>query len=349
MPAKSLSDTPCACLPAAVGAAFATAVAAAAAFRGATAPNPPVGCVLLDASGAILTSAAHAGAGTAHAEAKALELCRKSGRFGDIASIVVTLEPCNHWGLTPPCTEAILASPAREVWFGVADPNRSVAGGGADRLRAAGLAVRRPGDAQGAAAVVAACDALIAPFAKRVTQGRPWVTVKQALDGSGSMIPPPGRKTFTSDPALTLAHRLRRRADALLTGSGTVLADSPEFTVRRVADFPNRRRRLVVLDRRGRVPAAYRAAAEARGFDVDIGQDVETMLDRLGALGINEVLVEAGPTLTRDLLARDVWDEHVVIRTGREEGGGDSAEFRRRADGSARIFALERDDVPDWP
>jgi diaminohydroxyphosphoribosylaminopyrimidine deaminase / 5-amino-6-(5-phosphoribosylamino)uracil reductase len=301
-----------------VAAAFSRALDCAEEFVGATSPNPPVGCVLLDRDGAVLAAEAHRRAGEAHAEARAIAAARQAGAFGRIHTAVVTLEPCNHWGRTPPCTEAILASGARAVWIGASDPNPAVVGGGAQRLAAAGLDVRfiRALKAGDASALAARAERLAAPFAKRARTGLPWITVKQALDRGGSMIPPPGAKTFTSDASLRFAHALRRRADAILTGSGTVLADAPEFTVRRVPDFPLKRRALAVLDRRGRVPEGYFHAAGERGLDAWRARSPEGALERLGRAGALEVLVEAGPALTGALLKAGLWDEHVVIEQG---------------------------------
>jgi diaminohydroxyphosphoribosylaminopyrimidine deaminase/5-amino-6-(5-phosphoribosylamino)uracil reductase len=292
------------------------ALARAEAFAGATAPNPPVGCVALDAAGEVLACEAHQAAGLAHAEAATIEACRRAGLAGRIHALVVTLEPCNHTGRTPPCAEAILATPARSVWIGASDPNPRVAGGGGHRLAAAGLAVRYAADLGHADADALARTArrLIAPFAVWSRTGRPWVTLKQALTADGGMVPPAGRKTFTSSQSLELAHRLRRRADAIVTGSGCVLADDPAFTVRRVADHPAKRRKLAILDRRGRTPPSYVAAAEARGFDVLIRGDLPGLLDELGAAGVLEALVEAGPTLLAAVLDAGLWDKHVVIR-----------------------------------
>ena len=107
----------------------------------ATAPNPPVGCLLLDSNGDVIATGVHRKAGTAHAEAMAIAVARAAGRIGDIDTVVVTLEPCNHHGRTPPCVEAILGTPARHIFIGVADPNPAVTGGGAARLKAAGRTV----------------------------------------------------------------------------------------------------------------------------------------------------------------------------------------------------------------
>jgi diaminohydroxyphosphoribosylaminopyrimidine deaminase/5-amino-6-(5-phosphoribosylamino)uracil reductase len=301
--------------------ALALALRTAEAFVGAVAPNPPVGCVVLDAEGRVLAAEAHQRAGEAHAEARAIARCRELGIADRIDTVVVTLEPCNHHGRTPPCVDAILGTPARRVVIGATDPNPAVAGGGAARLARQGLDVLSA--AQFDVATAAACDRLIAPFRKWSTTGRPWLTVKTAWTRDGSMIPPAGRTTFTRPSSLDLAHRLRRRADALITGSGTVLADRPQFTVRRVADHPGKRRHLVVLDRRGRVDADWLASATARGFDVMRAESLTDALDRLGRAGATEALLEAGPTLSGAALAGTDWDEHVAIRQALAPDGPD--------------------------
>jgi len=312
-------------------AALAEAIGLAEAMIGATAPNPPVGCVILDAAGRRLAAGAHQGAGTAHAEAVALAACRQAGRIAEAHTLVVTLEPCNHHGRTGPCTEAILASPVRRVIFGVADPNPDVAGGGRGRLQAAGLSCEPVSTALPDQTKLARrCADLIAPFAKRCRTGLPWVTVKEVRDRRGSMIPPPGRKTFSSDASLDLAHHLRRQADALLTGVGTILADAPLMTVRRVTDHPNRCRPLVIMDRSGRTPADYLEAASARGLRPVIAHDLETALRALARDGTLRVLVEAGPGLTAAVLATPLWDEHVRIRQGATDMDPDILEVTRR-------------------
>jgi len=315
-----------------VAGAFRRAIAQAEAFAGATSPNPPVGCVVLAADGEILACEAHHRAGSSHAEAAALEACRRTGVVDRIHTVVVTLEPCNHQGRTPPCTDAILATPAEAVWIGARDPNPKVHGGGADRLASRGLAIALLDtlDHPDAPSLAHAARRLIAPFRTWSRTGRPWLTLKQAIAVDGGMIPPAGRKTFTSRESLVLAHRLRRRADAIITGSGTVLADDPAFTVRHMPDHAGKRRTLAILDRRGRTPPAYIRAAEARGFDVRIHRDIPTMLDELGDEGVLEALVEAGPTLLGAFLDQDLWDEQVVIRQGLVAGEPDAVDIHTR-------------------
>ena len=271
--------------------AMAQAVALAQKFEGATAPNPPVGAAALDAHGMILALEAHERAGQGHAEARLLATCEKLGVLSQVTSLVVTLEPCNHHGRTPPCTQAILRHPSiRRVVYGESDPNTQVLGGGAAHLTSAGIQVLQLS--------TAGTRELIATFRHRCQTGRPWVTVKVALSPQGSMIPPSGQKTFTQESSLVLAHQLRRRADAIVTGSGTVLSDFPLFTVRKVPDHPYKKRILVVLDRRGRTPLDWIRSRERDGFEVWIRQDYTKTLEELGISEAIEVLVEAGPTLT---------------------------------------------------
>jgi len=299
---------------------FRAAVDEAARFIGATAPNPPVGCAILDAEGDILAVGAHHRAGQPHAEAMALQACRDAGLLHRAATAVVTLEPCNHAGRTGPCTEAILASPIDTVWIGVNDPNPRVAGGGEARLREAGLTVHRPQPGNEAARD---CAALIAPFQSLMRAGRPWITVKQALDATGGMIPPIGMKTFTGGDALRLAHRLRRATDAIITGMGTILADNPAFTVRHVADHAQRRRILAVPDRGAALPAAFRQAAGANGFQLLTAPDLPSLLQALAREGVLWAMVEAGPRLLSRIRQESLWDDWLTIR--HDAGGQDHA------------------------
>lgn len=317
--------------PGCIASAFSRALELARAHEGATAPNPPVGCVVLDAAGNEVGAGAHRRAGLPHAEAEVITAAQIAGVAHRIDTVVVTLEPCNHHGRTPPCVDAILATNARQVWIGCRDPNPKVGGGGAERLRAAGRRVFFLSELAHPAAAMLGADAerLLAPFSRLVGTGRSFITIKQAMSSTGSMIPPAGQRTFTSQSALELAHRLRRRADAILTGSGTVLADDPQFTVRLVPDHPGKQRHLVILDRRDRVPAGYLDAARQRGFLVQRSQDVAEALAAIGAAGAMEVLVEAGPTLTGNMLAAGLWDEHVLIEQAGNPDGTDRVTVRR--------------------
>lgn len=325
-----------------------TALEAAAAFEGATSPNPPVGAVGVDASGNVLSVGAHVRAGEPHAEQVVIADCRARGIDGQLHTLVVTLEPCNHVGRTPACSEIILSIPSlRRVVYGAGDPNPRVAGGGGERLRAQGLEVIEGVERAG-------CEKLIRAFSHHTRTGLPWITMKVALDPHGSMIPPTGQKTFTSEASLKLAHELRRRADAILTGSGTVLADSPEFTVRHVPDFTHKRRRLIVMDRRGQVTekSDWFVLARERGFDVQCeARPLPIILTELGRSGVMELLVEAGPTLSRALQRAGLWNERVTIQS--TEGKDDVVQIQYNpaapltiAEGNATPNATEDECLP---
>lgn len=322
-------------LLAAIQSALQAALTEAQKYCGATAPNPPVGAAALDAHGNFLSVQAHQRAGTPHAEALVLTDCKMRGILSQIHTLVVTLEPCNHTGKTPPCTHAIIQAQIPRVVYACSDPNPNVAGGGAAALEKAGVQtfslsqllqnsqIPNPPELS---ALKKDCERLIAPFVQWSQTGLPWVTVKQAFTTDGSMIPPTGQKTFTSASSLKLAHELRKRADAILTGSGTVLADRPEFTVRHVPDHPGKRRWILVMDRRGRVvsqAADWVQDLESKGFYLKFWDgDLEGALRFLGEQGVVEVLVEAGPHLSAHVLGTEpgtpnagcgFWNQNVVI------------------------------------
>lgn len=281
-------------------------------WMGATSPNPPVGAVALDAHGKILAKTAHHRAGEKHAEALIIEECEKAGTLSDLHTLCVTLEPCNHFGRTPPCSEAIIKAGIKHVVFGTSDPNPNVKGGGAEKLKTAGIEVVSGVEKN-------ECDHLFHAFAYRVRNNKPWVTVKRAFNSESSMIPPKGQNTFTSPESLKLAHHLRKKSDAILTGSGTIISDNPLFTVRHVPDHSNKRRWLGILDRRGRVSPEYILAAKDRGLDVIIYQNVATAVNDLAQKGAQDILVEAGPQLSQSLLDSDLWTMSVTIRQGKED------------------------------
>lgn len=301
-------------------------------FAGLTSPNPCVGAAALTASGHVLSIQAHERAGEAHAEAKVLRDLESRGLEKEAHTLLVTLEPCNHAGRTPPCTKAIANAGIRRVIYGATDPNPRVPGRGAEVLRSAGIEALGPQEllkANAQTKIPERCELLIRSFAHWAETGRPWVCVKTAVNLEGNMIPPPGRKTFTSDSSLRLAHALRKRADAVLTGSGTILADQPQFTVRHVPDHPGKSRWLAILDRRGRVSTSYLSQARLNGFQIHIGSDLSETLRFLGSKDVLEVLVEAGPTLTQTLLEGGFWNEHVLIQ--QEPGAEDQVEIRLRS------------------
>lgn len=285
--------------------------------RGATAPNPPVGAAGLDRGGNLLSVQAHLKAGQGHAERRLFEDLKDRGLLEKLHTVVVTLEPCNHTGRTLPCAEQILQVPSiRRVFYAFDDPNPMAQGGG-ERLKQAGLeVVENLSLTHPDAPEIERARDLSRPFFHWIRTRLPWVTVKTAWrDDAGvlTMLPRAGEKTFTSESSLRLAHELRRRSDAILTGSGTVLADWPEFTVRRVPDHPGKSRWLVILDRRGRVPEHWTRRKTEQGFQVKIAAELSSLLAFLGSQGVLEVLVEAGPTLSGAILSEGLWNEHFRI------------------------------------
>jgi diaminohydroxyphosphoribosylaminopyrimidine deaminase/5-amino-6-(5-phosphoribosylamino)uracil reductase len=130
--------------------------------------------------------------------------------------------------------------------------------------------------------------------------------------------------------------RLRRGCEAIITGSGTILADSPAFTVRHLADHPGQRRRLAILDRRSRTSQAYLDAATARGLDASLHADIAALLDELGAAGVLSALVEAGPTLRQAFVDADFWDEEIVFQQSMRPGEQDRIEIRTNFHGAGR-------------
>jgi len=285
------------------------ALEAASLWVGNTSPNPPVGAVAIK-NGRVVGIGAHEKAGSPHAEINALTQATEAPD-----TMVVTLEPCAHHGKTPPCADALLRAGVKTVVIGSLDPNPK-AQGSAVTLKREGLQVIT-------GVLETECKHLLRQFTHHTLAGLPFLTFKTVLDPNGSMIPPRGHKTFSSESSLTLAHQLRKRCDGILTGSGTILADFPEFTVRKVEDFRGKKRQLAILDRRGRVPTSYLEEAKQRGFNPWVSQDFQTALKRLGA-SCMEVLVEAGPTLRQSLLP--LCQEEVLIQV--REHGNDEIEVR---------------------
>jgi diaminohydroxyphosphoribosylaminopyrimidine deaminase/5-amino-6-(5-phosphoribosylamino)uracil reductase len=290
-------------------------------------PNPRVGCVIAQ-DGEIVGEGWHRRAGEAHAEVEAL---RAAGERAAGATVFVTLEPCCHQGRTPPCTDALIAARVSRVVFALRDPNPRVDGGGAARLAAAGIGI-----ASGLLEAQAA--ALNAGFVKRMRDGRPWVRLKTAasLDGRTALASGESR-WITGEAARADVHDWRARSSAVATGIGTVLADDPRLDVRRTRP-PERAPARVVFDTRLRTPPTARlfdapgevivlhaaaggtaseagAPLAARGARVEAvaaaaGRvDPAAALRRLGELGMNELWVEAGPTLAGALLEAGLVDE----------------------------------------
>lgn len=277
---------------------------------GLTDPNPRVGCVLLSPDGQFLGAGHTQLAGQAHAEVMALRDAAARGNDVRGATAIVTLEPCSHYGRTPPCCDALINAGIAHVVSAVEDPNPQVAGQGLARLRAAGLRVDVADEA-----IANAARELNIGFFSRMQRGRPFVRLKSAISLDGRTALPDGRsKWITGEAARTDGHAWRKRAGAVLTGIGTVLADGPRLDVRLV---PTARQPLrLVLDPQGRVPPDARilqSPGEARVIGPGRA-DLPALLQELGSQGINELHVEAGPTLSGAFIDAGLVDELLIYQ-----------------------------------
>lgn len=304
--------------PSDIHAALLRALALAEQAVGLSDPNPRVGCVILAPDGHELGAGHTQAAGQAHAEVMALRDAAARGHDVRGATAVVTLEPCSHHGRTPPCCDALIAAGIARVVSAVEDPNPQVAGQGLARLQAAGLQVERADPA-----VAAAARELNIGFFSRMQRGRPFVRLKSAISLDGRTALPDGRSQWiTGEAARTDGHAWRRRAGAVLTGIGTVLADDPRLDVRLV---PTARQPLrIVLDPQGRMPAGARLLqppGEARVIGPGRA-DLHALLAELGGQGINELHVEAGPTLSGAFLDAGLVDELLVYQAPMLIGAG---------------------------
>lgn len=291
-------------------AALRRALAIAEQAVGLTEPNPRVGCVLLSQEGRELGVGHTQAAGQAHAEVMALRDAAARGHDVRGATAVVTLEPCSHHGRTPPCCDALIAAGLARVVVAVQDPNPQVAGQGLARLQAAGLQVELAEPA-----IADAARELNIGFFSRMQRGRPFVRLKSAISLDGRTALPDGRSQWiTGELARADGHAWRRRAGAVLTGIGTVLADDPRLDVRLV---PTARQPLrLVLDPQGRLPASARILQPPGEVRV-LGPgraDLSQLLTDLGTQGINELHVEAGPTLSGAFLDAGLVDELLIYQ-----------------------------------
>lgn len=301
-----------------------------------THPNPRVGCVLVR-DGEVVGEGFHRRAGEPHAERNALA---EAGERARGATAYVTLEPCCHHGRTPPCSDGLIEAGVARVVVAMTDPNPRVAGQGIAQLEAAGIPVD-----QGVMAEQAA--ALNPGFIARMQRGRPFVRCKLAMSLDGRTAMASGEsKWITGADARRDVQRLRARSDAIVTGIGTVLADDPSMNVRlAAAELPGVESDAyllqplrVVLDPDLQISPAAKLLSlpgetlvvttsgdEARrqalleaGAEVirlprhGIGIDLDELMERLAERGINEVLIETGPTLAGAAVAADVVDELVI-------------------------------------
>lgn len=267
---------------------------------GRTLPNPPVGCVLLDAEGREIAIGVHRGAGTAHAEVDALA---QAGDRARDATAVVTLEPCDHTGRTGPCTRALLAAGVTRVVFGTSDPAEGA--GGAKALIDAGVDVE-------SGVLVDETDDLVRFWAHRHRHGRPFVTWKYAATLDGLSAAPDGSsKWITSETARRDVQSFRAECDAIMAGTYSVLADDPRLTVRDEADLPLPfdRQPLRVIVGESTIPPYYRVFDRVAPTRQIQSRDPHEVLALLAADGIHHVWLEGGPRL-----AGAFWGEGLIDR-----------------------------------
>lgn len=299
---------------------------------GRTSPNPAVGAVLVR-GGRVVARGHHARAGAPHAEVAALARAGSRARGADLYT---TLEPCDHWGRTPPCSLAVIQAGVRRVFVGSRDPNPVVNGRGLARLRRAGVQVI-PG------VLRAECDALNEAWFHWITTGRPFVTLKVATSLDGRIATARGDSRWVTGPeARAWVHRLRARSDAVLVGSGTARADDPRLTAR----IPGGRDPVrVVLDARLSLPRGlrlfrHRSAAPTlvahgrarpppfppgvepvrcrlRGGRIDLGD----LLDKLAQRGVASLVVEGGGELSTSLLREGLVDRLAAVVAPAVVGG----------------------------
>jgi len=283
---------------------------------GRTSPNPAVGAVVLDAAGRVVGEGATAPPGGPHAEVAALAQAGERARGG---TAVVTLEPCDHTGRTGPCSQALLAAGVARVVVAVPEPT-GLAAGGAQRLRAAGV------DVVTGVEQAEAEDGALAPWLLGVREQRPQVVWKVATTLDGRVAAADGTSRWITGPvARAQVHRLRAGCDAVLVGSGTVLADDPQLTVRDADGADADRQPLrVVLDRRGRVPAGARVHDGAAATHVSTAPDPAALLAELWGLDVRRVLLEGGPTLAAAFLSAGLVDEVVAHVAPQLLGAGPS-------------------------
>jgi diaminohydroxyphosphoribosylaminopyrimidine deaminase/5-amino-6-(5-phosphoribosylamino)uracil reductase len=298
--------------------------------EGRTRPNPAVGAVIVN-DGEVVGEGYHPQAGEPHAEIFAL---RQAGAKARGAELYVTLEPCSHYGRTGPCAEAVLAAGIRRVCIGTVDPNPQVAGRGIVLLRSAGVEVC-------VGVLDADCRRLIAPFAKHVTTGLPFVVLKSAmtLDGRTATVTGDSR-WITGAESRAWVHQLRDRMDAVMVGIGTVLRDDPLLTTRLPEGGRDAAR--IVVDSRLRIPessailgvesaaptiiatthaapAEKIARLEARGAHVVVtaageeGVDLRDLLRQLGSSGIQSILLEGGNILNASALKAGLIDRVMIF------------------------------------
>ncbi len=332
---------------------------------GRTSPNPAVGAVVVK-DGRVIAAGHHRKAGAPHAEVDALA---KLDGYAPGATLYVTLEPCNHHGRTPPCTEAILKSGIQRVVVGMKDPNPSVRGGGIANLSQMGVALR-------VGVLEKECARMNEAFIRFVTSNRPFVILKSALTLDGWTATRSNHSAWiTNERSRGFVHKMRDRVDAILVGVGTVLCDNPSLTTR-LKGRKGRNPIRIVVDTHLRTPFAAQvvrpdplaptvlvageradpgqaAIFEERGVQVIRCREVSgridlvALMDILGKMSIMSVLVEGGASLVWSLLREQLVDKFYLFVAPKILGGNDGIPLARgrgpeRMDECLRLTEIER-------
>jgi len=276
-----------------------------------TGGNPQVGCVLVDAAGHVVAEGWHHGAGTPHAEVDALAALDGSATG---LTAVVTLEPCNHHGRTGPCAQALIDAGVSRVVYAVSDPGKN-SGGGGNRLQEAGIDVI-------AGVGQAEAEEFLHDWLVTAEQQRPHVTVKWASTLDGRAAAADGTSQWiTGTAARQHVHEQRARADAIVVGTGTVLADDPSLTARGDAgELLPWQPQPVVLGRR-ELPAATRLHQHPKKLRQYDGSDLNAALADLFESGIRRVFVEGGPSIASAFIAAGLADELLIYLAPKLLGG----------------------------
>ncbi|MDQ1582513.1 MAG: diaminohydroxyphosphoribosylaminopyrimidine deaminase [Microbacteriaceae bacterium] len=265
--------------------------------------NPRVGCVILDAAGTVIAEGWHRGAGTDHAEVDALSTVPDGAARG--ATAVVTLEPCNHTGRTGPCSEALIAAGISRVVYAVADPGHD-SRGGAERLRSAGVDVIDGVLAEEATEFLG--DWLVA-----ARLGRPLVTLKWASSLDGRAAADDGTSRWiTGTAARQRVHEQREASDAIIVGTGTVLADDPSLTARGDAGELLAKQPVPVVVGTRPIPADAAIFGHPHPPILADTHDLHAVLGDLRERGIRRAFVEGGPTLASAFVAAGLVDEYFI-------------------------------------
>ncbi len=280
--------------------------ALAAARQGVRGANPLVGAVIIDADGTVLAIGHHLGAGTPHAETDAINSLRGTRRDLSAATLVVTLEPCNHQGRTGPCSRAIIDAGIGNVVYAVEDPHAPSAGG-ADRLRLEGINVRSGLMAKEALE-------LNRRWFAAVRSGRPFVTARLAQTVDSRIAAADGTSQWITSPQSRQdSHTLRARADAIVVGTGTVLADNPRLTARGAdgSDAEHQPLRVVMGLRDVPADAAVRLRS-VPGFVQLHTHDPAVVVRELHSRGVGHLMIEGGSKISAAFLAAGLVDELIV-------------------------------------